>query len=95
MDREIIHKAVSGNMIQSISGSRIIVVRGRNEWRQMKSEFVNMRHEMRAALFSKMDASLKEKQRVLDVMRKAVREIQGKCVRGAGCSCRQSTKAYP
>ena len=48
------------------------------EWRQLKSDFLEIRHELKAALFSKMECSLVEKQRVLRVLRTALKEILSK-----------------
>ena len=45
-------------------------------WRQMKSDFIEVRQELQATLFSKMDSSLEEKQRVLRVLRNALDEIR-------------------
>ncbi len=47
-------------------------------WRQMKTDFVEVRQDLKAALFSKMDSPLEEKQRVLGVLRRALHEIRGK-----------------
>lgn len=52
---------------------------GRKEWREMKAEFHELRRELKAALFEKLAASMEEKKRVLEVLRKAIAEIrQGK-----------------
>jgi DNA-binding PadR family transcriptional regulator len=51
----------------------------RKEWREMKAEFHELRREMKSALFEKLSASMEEKKRVLEVLRKAIAEIrQGK-----------------
>ena len=48
------------------------------EWRQAKSEFRELRHDLKAALFEKIDASPEERQRVFSVLRRAIDEIRGK-----------------
>jgi DNA-binding PadR family transcriptional regulator len=52
--------------------------RGKDEWRKMKMEFHELKSELKAALFEKLDASAEEKKRVLEVIRKAIAEIRGK-----------------
>ncbi len=44
----------------------------------MKAEFRGLRDELKAAIYEKINASLEEKRRVLDVLRRAVDEIRGK-----------------
>jgi DNA-binding PadR family transcriptional regulator len=48
----------------------------RDEWRHMKSEFRGVRDEMKTAIYEKLNASLEEKKRVLDILRRAVDEIR-------------------
>jgi len=48
----------------------------RKEWREMKAEFHELRRELKAALFEKLAASMEEKKRVLQVLRRAVEEIR-------------------
>jgi DNA-binding PadR family transcriptional regulator len=48
----------------------------RKEWREMKAEFHELRHELKSALFEKLAASLEEKKRVLGILRKAIQEIR-------------------
>jgi hypothetical protein len=50
--------------------------RQRHEWREMKSQFHDLRHELKAALFEKFSASMEEKKRILDVLRRAIEEIR-------------------
>lgn len=50
----------------------------KREWRQMKDEFREIKHSLKAAIIEKMHAPLEEKQRVLDVLRKAIAEIRKK-----------------
>ena len=45
-------------------------------WRQMKSDFIEIRQELKVELVSKMDSSLEEKQRILRVLRNALDEIR-------------------
>jgi len=49
---------------------------GSSDWKQMKSEFRELRDEMKAAIFEKINASVEEKRRVLDILRRAVDEIR-------------------
>jgi DNA-binding PadR family transcriptional regulator len=49
---------------------------GRSDWKQMKSEFRELRDEMKAAIFEKINASVEEKRRVLDILRRAIDEIR-------------------
>jgi DNA-binding PadR family transcriptional regulator len=46
--------------------------------RAIKAEFHDIKHELRAALFEKFAASIDEQRRILDVLKKAIREIRGK-----------------
>jgi DNA-binding PadR family transcriptional regulator len=48
------------------------------EWQQMKTEFRGLRDEMKAAIHEKLNSSMEEKRRVLDILRRAVDEIRGK-----------------
>jgi DNA-binding PadR family transcriptional regulator len=48
------------------------------EWQQMKAEFRGLRDEMKAAIYEKLNSSMGEKRRVLDILRRAVDEIRGK-----------------
>ena len=48
------------------------------EWQQMKAEFRGLRDEMKAAIYEKLNSSMEEKRRVLDILRRAVNEIRGK-----------------
>ena len=50
----------------------------RDEWRKMKMELHKLKDELRAALREKLSASAEEKERVLEILRKAIREIRGK-----------------
>ena len=50
----------------------------RAEWHQMKAEFLGLRAELKAALYEKLNASLEEKKRVLQILRRTVDEIRGK-----------------
>lgn len=49
----------------------------RGEWQQMKAEFLGLRDELRAAIFEKLNASLEEKKRVLQILRRTIDEIRG------------------
>jgi hypothetical protein len=48
------------------------------EHKRMKDEFRGLRDEMKAAIYEKIDSSMEEKRRVLDILRRAVDEIRGK-----------------
>jgi DNA-binding PadR family transcriptional regulator len=48
------------------------------EWQQMKAEFRGLRDELKAAIHEKLDSSMEEKRRVLNILRRAVVEIRGK-----------------
>ena len=48
----------------------------RQEWREMKREFHDLRHELKSALFEKFSASMDEKKRILGILRKAIEEIR-------------------
>jgi DNA-binding PadR family transcriptional regulator len=52
--------------------------RAKGEWRKMKMEFHELKMELKAALFEKIDASADEKKRVLEILKKAIAEIRGK-----------------
>jgi DNA-binding PadR family transcriptional regulator len=47
------------------------------EWRQIKTQFHELKHEFKAALFEKLHASIEEKRRVLEIVRRAIAEIRG------------------
>ena len=46
--------------------------------RAIKAEFHEIKHQMKAAIFEKIGSSLDEQKRVLEVLKKAIREIRGK-----------------
>jgi DNA-binding PadR family transcriptional regulator len=48
----------------------------RGEWHKMKAEFRSLREELKAALYEKLDASLEEKQRILQILRQAILDIR-------------------
>jgi DNA-binding PadR family transcriptional regulator len=48
----------------------------KKEWRQMKMEFHDLKHELKAAIFEKIHASMDEKKRVLAVLKRAISEIR-------------------
>jgi DNA-binding PadR family transcriptional regulator len=50
----------------------------KDDWKQMKSEFRELRDELKAAIYEKIAASTEEKRRVLDILRRAVEEIRRK-----------------
>ena len=49
----------------------------RSDWRQEKSEFRELRSELKAALHEKFDASPEERKRVFSILRRAIEEIRG------------------
>jgi DNA-binding PadR family transcriptional regulator len=50
----------------------------KGEWQQMKAEFRGLRDEMKAAIYEKLNSSMEEKRRVLDILRRTVEEIRRK-----------------
>lgn len=46
------------------------------EWRKIKAEFRELREELKAAIAEKIDASMEEKQRILDILKRAIGEIR-------------------
>ena len=48
------------------------------EWQQMKAEFLGLRHELKAAIYEKLNATLEEKKRVLQILRRTIDEIRSK-----------------
>jgi DNA-binding PadR family transcriptional regulator len=48
------------------------------EWRQAKQEFRELRHDLKSAIFEKLDAPPEERQRVFAIIRKAIDEIRAK-----------------
>jgi DNA-binding PadR family transcriptional regulator len=50
----------------------------KSDWQQMKAEFRAVRDEMKAAIYEKIDSSMEDKKRVLDILRRAVDDIRGK-----------------
>jgi DNA-binding PadR family transcriptional regulator len=50
----------------------------KQEWRKMKSEFRELKEEIKAALWDKIDAPAEEKKRILEILRNALAEIRKK-----------------
>ena len=50
----------------------------RADWRQAKREFRELRNDLKAALYEKLDASPEERKRVFAILRRAVDEIRSK-----------------
>jgi DNA-binding PadR family transcriptional regulator len=50
----------------------------KSEWREAKWEFRELRGELKAALWEKLNASPEERKRVFSVLRRAIDEIRGK-----------------
>jgi DNA-binding PadR family transcriptional regulator len=50
----------------------------RGEWQQMRAEFLGLRDELKAAIYEKLNSSLEEKKRVLQILRRTIDEIRGK-----------------
>ena len=48
------------------------------EWQQMKAEFRGLRDELKAAIYQKLNSSMEEKKRVLEILRRTIDEIRGK-----------------
>lgn len=49
----------------------------KQDWRRLKAEFRDLRDQLKAAIYEKLDASVEEKQRILEVLRRAIAEIRG------------------
>ena len=49
-----------------------------DDWREMKAEFRGLREELKAAIREKLNSSMQEKKRVLEILRHAVEAIRGK-----------------
>jgi DNA-binding PadR family transcriptional regulator len=49
----------------------------RGEWQDMKAEFLGLRAELKAAIFEKLNSSIEEKRRVLQILRHTINEIRG------------------
>ena len=45
---------------------------------QMKAEFLGLRDELKAAIYEKLNSSIEEKKRVLQILRRTIDEIRGK-----------------
>jgi hypothetical protein len=50
----------------------------KSEWREVKREVRELRNELKAALYEKLDASPEERKRVFAILRRAIDEIRGK-----------------
>jgi DNA-binding PadR family transcriptional regulator len=50
----------------------------RADWRQAKREFRELRNDLKAALYEKLDGSPEERKRVFEILRRAIDEIRGK-----------------
>ena len=50
----------------------------KQEWRQLKAEFQELKHQFKAALYEKLHASMEEKQRVLGILRRTIQEIRAR-----------------
>jgi DNA-binding PadR family transcriptional regulator len=50
----------------------------KKEWRQLKAEFQELKHQLKAALFEKLHASMEEKQRVLEILRRTIQDIRAR-----------------
>jgi DNA-binding PadR family transcriptional regulator len=50
----------------------------RADWRQAKREFRELRNDLKAALYEKLEAAPEERQRVFAILRRAIEEIRGK-----------------
>src|SRR5579859_161514 len=47
-----------------------------DEWQQVKAEFMGLRAELKAAIYEKINSSLEEKRRVLQILRRTIDEIR-------------------
>jgi DNA-binding PadR family transcriptional regulator len=50
----------------------------RAEWREIKAQFLGLRDELKAAIYEKLNSSMEEKKRVLQILRRTIDEIRGK-----------------
>ena len=50
----------------------------RADWRQAKSEFRELRNDLKAAIYEKLNAAPEERKRVFAILRRAIDEIRGK-----------------
>jgi DNA-binding PadR family transcriptional regulator len=48
----------------------------KKEWRSLRSEFHELRHELKMAIFEKINAPMEEKKRILGVLKTAIKEIR-------------------
>ena len=48
------------------------------EWQHLKAEFLGLRTELKAAIYEKLNSSLEEKRRVLQILRRTIDEIRSK-----------------
>jgi DNA-binding PadR family transcriptional regulator len=64
------------DVAENFGGSPSDSVRG--DWRQMKAEFLGLRDELKAAIYEKLNSSMEEKKRVLQILRRTIDEIRGK-----------------
>jgi DNA-binding PadR family transcriptional regulator len=48
------------------------------EWQHLKAEFLGLRTELKAAIYEKLNSSLEEKKRVLQILRRTIDEIRSK-----------------
>ena len=69
--REYAERTEEAEDLASEAGRQI-----KGEWRKTKAEFRNVREELKAALFEKLDASEQERTRIVGVLRKAIEEIR-------------------
>jgi DNA-binding PadR family transcriptional regulator len=49
----------------------------KDEFRQLKKTFHDLKHELKATLFAKLDAPMEEKKRILEILKNAINEIRG------------------
>jgi len=52
--------------------------RDRADWQEMKAEFRAVRDDLKSAIHEKLDSSLREKQRILGILRRAIEDIRRK-----------------
>jgi DNA-binding PadR family transcriptional regulator len=67
-DEENEEEAFAGDPRRAIKG----------EWREAKREFRELKEDLKAAIFEKMNASPEERKRIFGVLRRAIDEIRGK-----------------
>jgi DNA-binding PadR family transcriptional regulator len=70
------HYAEQTEEAEDLAGEAGRQIKG--EWKKTKAQFREMRDELKAALYEKLDASEEERKRILGILRKTIEEIRAK-----------------